>query len=72
MEIILKDQDIKELLEEIIYKIFMEKPEILKEVVLEVIEDIALSKAIKEGRKGEFVDRDEIMKVIENELKIRK
>ena len=51
MEIILKEQELKQLLEEIIFKIFIEKREMLKEIIEEVIEDIALSKAIEEGRK---------------------
>jgi len=51
MEIILKEQELKQLLEEIIFKIFTEKREMLKEIIEEVIEDIALSKAIEEGRK---------------------
>ncbi len=70
MEIILKEQEIKQLLEEVIFKLFTEKREIFKEIVEEVIEDIALSKAIEEGRKNEFVSKDEIMDIIENGLKI--
>jgi hypothetical protein len=70
MEIILKEQELKQLLEEIIFKLFTEKREFLKEILTEVIEDIALSKAIEEGRKNEFVSKDEIMDIIENGLKV--
>jgi hypothetical protein len=70
MEIILKDQEIKRLLEEVILKLFTEKREILKEILEEVIEDIALSKAIEEGRKSEFVSKEEIMSIIEDGLKV--
>ncbi len=70
MEIILKDQELKQLLEEIIFKLFTEKQEILKEIIEEVIEDIALSKAIEEGKKNEFVNKNEIMDIIENGLKV--
>ena len=70
MEIILKEHELKQLLEEIIFKLFTEKREILKEILTEVIEDIALSKAIEEGRKNEFVSKDEIMDIIENGLKV--
>ena len=72
MEIILKEQELKQLLEEIIFKLFTEKREFLKEILTEVIEDIALSKAIEEGRKNEFVSKDEIMDIIENGLKVWK
>ncbi len=70
METILKEQELKQLLEEIIFKLFTEKREIFKEIVEEVIEDIALSKAIEEERKNEFVSKDEIMDIIENGLKV--
>ncbi|AMM41284.1 hypothetical protein HS1_001485 [Candidatus Desulfofervidus auxilii] len=70
MEIILKEQELKQLLEEIIFKLFTEKREFFKEIVEEVIEDIALSKAIEEGRKNEFVSKNEIMDIIENGLKV--
>ena len=55
MEIILKEQELKQLLEEIIFKIFIEKREMLKEIIEEVIEDIALSKLLKREEKNEFV-----------------
>ena len=42
----------------------------IKEILEEVIEDIALSKAIEEGRKSEFVSKEEIMSIIENGLKV--
>jgi len=70
MEIISKEQELRELLEETIFKLFTEKRENFKEIIEEVIEDIALSKAIEEGRKIEFVSKDEIMDTIENGLKV--
>ena len=72
MEIILKDQEIRQILEEILLKLITEKREIFKEILEEVIEDIALSKAIEEGRKNEFVSKEEIMDIIENGLKVWK
>ena len=51
MEIILNDQKFKVVLEEVLLKIIQNKPELFKEILEEVIEDIALSKAIEEGRK---------------------
>jgi hypothetical protein len=64
MEITLKDQELKAILEEVLLKIMMEKRELFKEIVEEVIEDVALSKAIDEGRKGDFVSKDEIMEML--------
>jgi len=68
MEIILKDQEIKAILEEIILKLLTEKRELFKEILEEVMEDLALSKAIEEGRKNDFISKDKIMEIIESEL----
>ncbi len=64
MEIIIKDHEFRSVLEEVLLKIIKEKQELFKEILEEVIEDIALSKAIEEGRKGGFVSRDEIMEML--------
>ncbi len=64
MEIILKDQELKAILEEVLLKIITEKRELFKEILEEVIEDVGLSKAIEEGRKGDFVSKDEIMEIL--------
>ena len=64
MEIILKDQELKAILEEVLLKIVMEKRELFKEIMEEIIEDVALTKAIEEGRKDEFVSKDEIMEIL--------
>ena len=63
MEITLKDQELKALLEEVLLKIMKERRELFKEILEEVIEDIALSRAIEERRKGDFVSRDEIVEI---------
>jgi len=44
-------------------RMMIEKRELFKEIVEEVIEDIALSKAIEEGRRSDFVSKDEIMEI---------
>ena len=67
MEIILKDQELKSILEDVLLKIMTERRELFKEILEEVIEDIALSKAIDEGRKSDFVSRDRIMEILSGE-----
>ncbi len=64
MEITLDDQNFKSILEEILLKIMREKRELFKEILEEVIEDVALSEAIEEGRKNDFVSKDEIMEIL--------
>ena len=64
MEIIIKEDEIKSMLEDIIFKLFQEKKEIFRDIVEEVIEDIALCKAIEDGRKNEFVSQEKIMEIL--------
>ena len=64
MEITVKDQEVKTNLEKVLFKIIMNKPELFKEILEGVIEDVALSKAIEEGRKNDFVSKDEIMQIL--------
>ncbi|WP_461833947.1 hypothetical protein [Desulfothermus sp.] len=61
MHIIIKKDEIKSMLEDIVFKLFQEKKEIFRDIVEEVIEDIALCKAIEDGRKNEFVSQEKIM-----------
>jgi len=64
MEIIIKEDEIKSMLEDIIFKLFQEKKEIFRDIVEEVMEDIALCKAIEDGRKNEFVSQEKIMEIL--------
>ncbi len=67
VEITMKDGEIREILEEVLLKLLKERPEILRDALEQVIEDMALARAIEEGRKGEFVDLDTIISVIDGE-----
>lgn len=64
MEIIIKEDEIKSMLEDIVFKLFQEKKEIFRDIVEEVMEDIALCKAIEDGRKNEFVSQEKIMEIL--------
>ena len=64
MEIIIKEDEIKSMLEDIVFKLFQEKKEIFRDIVEEVMEDIALCEAIEEGRKDEFVSQEKIMEIL--------
>jgi len=64
MEIIIKEDEIKSMLEDVVFKLFQEKKEIFRDIVEEVMEDIALCKAIEEGRKDEFVSQEKIMEIL--------
>lgn len=45
-----------------------QKTDLFHDTVAEAIEDIAITKAIKEGESTEFVSREEVFKIIEGRL----
>ena len=66
-EIILDETKLKELLKLAIIEVFQEQKELFSDLLAEVIEEIALENAIKEGEKTEPVSRDAIFKLLERQ-----
>jgi hypothetical protein len=66
-EIILDESKLKELLKLALIEAFQEQKELFYDLLAEVIEDIALEKAIKEGENTEPVSRDVIFKLLERQ-----
>lgn len=64
----LSEEQIRQIMKDALFELLTTKRELFKEILEEVIEDIALSSAIEEGRKDDFVSKDEIMEIIENAL----
>ena len=64
MQLILKDENIKPLLKEIVLEILREDRKEFKEIFFEVLEEISLKNAINEGLKSDVVSEDELMKVL--------
>ena len=56
---------LKELIKEAVVEALEQQEERLHEAVTEAIEDIALSRAIKEGDQGDFVSRDKVFAILE-------
>lgn len=56
---------LKELVKEAVVEALEQRDERLHEAVTEAIEDIALSRAIKEGDQSDFVSRDEVFAILE-------
>ena len=56
----------KELLKTAIVEVFQEDKEVLYELLAEIMEDIALERAIKEGENTETVSREAIFKVLDS------
>jgi hypothetical protein len=64
MEASLDDARLKALLKETLVELLEERREEFSELVLEALEDLALSRAIREGEGSGFVDKNEILKII--------
>ena len=53
-------QSLKSFVKEVLHELLLQERETLTDVIYEVIEDIALAKAIEEGLDDENVSREEI------------
>lgn len=58
-------QESKQVIKDAIREVMLENSEMLKDLLLEVVEDAALLQRIEEGRETELVDRDRIMELLE-------
>ncbi|MFM6686370.1 MAG: hypothetical protein ACKPH9_10130 [Dolichospermum sp.] len=63
----LERNQLKQTLKELIIELFSENKEEFSALFTEIIEDIALSKAIEEGEKTELTDRETIFAILNQE-----
>ena len=59
------EETLKKVFKEALAETLQEQREFLHEVFVEVLEDIALVEAIREGQQTEKVDRDEVFRILE-------
>jgi len=64
MKASLDDARLKALLKETLLELLEERREEFSDLLLEALEDLALSRAIREGEDTCFVDKREILKII--------
>lgn len=57
-------QALKPIVKEILHELLLQERETLTDVIYEVIEDLALAKAIEEGLDDENVSREEIFSLL--------
>ena len=55
----------KQLFKEALSEMLEERRDLLQELVAEVLEDLALAEAIREGRGSELTTRDEVFSILE-------
>jgi hypothetical protein len=58
-------QALRPLLKELLHELLLQQRGMLTELIYEVMENVALARAIAEGKDGENVERDEIMALLE-------
>ncbi|GJM41772.1 MAG: hypothetical protein DHS20C20_20540 [Ardenticatenaceae bacterium] len=65
MELTIDELHAKKLLKEVLLELMNERQDLFFEIVSEALEETGLAEAIREGRKNEFVDEDEIAAILE-------
>lgn len=56
------DSQLKDALKAALVEVLEERPDLLRDVLAEVIEDIALARAIQEGEASGLVSREEVFR----------
>ncbi len=64
METLMDDRKIKQLFKQAIIETMEERRDLVHDLLLEVMEDIALVRAIQEGENSEIVEREEIFQIL--------
>ena len=67
MQVTLEQEELKPLLKDVVTELFFEKKEQFRDLFSEIVEDISMIEAIKEGMKSESVDKDELLKALDED-----
>lgn len=59
-----QSQELKPIIKEVLHELLLQERETLTDLIYEVMEDIALAKAIAEGLDGENVSREEVFALL--------
>ena len=63
--IVIDDQTLKGLLKEALIEVLQERPGLLRDMLTEAVEDIGLSRAIREGESTAEISKDAVLKALE-------
>ena len=66
-QIIEDENQLKEVFKQAFAELLQERRDLLYDVFSEVLEEIALANAIKEGENTEIVGKDEVFQIVESE-----
>lgn len=62
----ISEQELKELLKSAIVEVFEERGDLLRDIVEEAFEEVALSRAIEEGEKTELIKREQVFNILKD------
>lgn len=65
METLVDDNKLKYLMKQAIIEVIEEKKEAVHDILIEVMEDVAMIRAIREGEDSGNADRDEIFGILQ-------
>ena len=66
MATVIESDELKEVFKSAIVEVLQERRELVSEILQEIIEDIAFSKAIADGEQTPRVSRESVFEVLEN------
>jgi hypothetical protein len=67
MEVTIAEERLKEVLKMAVVEVLEERGDLLREIVEEALEDLALARAIEEGESSESVCRDHVFSLLKGE-----
>ena len=59
------ENQLKEVLKTALVEVLEERSDLLRDVMAEIIEDVALARAIQEGEESEPVSREEVFRILD-------
>lgn len=63
----ISEQELKELLKSAIIEVFEERGDLLRDIVEEAFEEMALSRAIEEGEKTELIKKEQVFNILKDQ-----
>lgn len=60
-----KQNELKPLIKETLNEMIRDNKEVIREMISEAIEEIAIANAVREGRKNDYVSEKRILKTLE-------
>jgi hypothetical protein len=64
MELSISDDKTKELLTEVMIELLRTKRDLIRDILMEALEEVGLANAIAEGCKNEFVSEEEVFQTV--------